>query len=459
MDIPTVRGDMFAYQWPVGAGPSVMGNVYHTLQRTLGPRTQRADRPPGATGESLRGVAISSWWYAMRYRKISIQIWNDAKFRLLSDDAKLLFFFLLTHPHMTSIGAMRGTPQGLAAELGWLPERLSKGFREGCLKGMVKYDESASCIWLPNFVKHNKPESPNVIKSWGSAFELIPECVFRSLIYNELRRVTEGMGEAFTKAFRSLSEDFGKAMPNQEQEQEQEQDNQIPPLSPPQPEGDLFPDDGESVTVSCEPTKVEPIVGGQNGTKKKRWQPIPKNEFEERAVRFWDAWPNNGRRVDQRAIFTWFDHQQISEEDLQEMFVGMSHYLARERDNENYKYVPEPIRFLRKRGWEAFLDKANHHPDPVPLNGKVEEPRESPYSEEFTNFARTTLPRVLSNGLSFLGFKRPMPAIHAVYQEVGEARCLEALKKLAGSPQAHDLLLDRPETFTADYLRGFVIYG
>lgn len=44
-----------------------------------------------------------------RYRKIDSRIWNDAKFRELSDNGKLVFLMLLTHPSMTSLGAMRAT--------------------------------------------------------------------------------------------------------------------------------------------------------------------------------------------------------------------------------------------------------------------------------------------------------------------------------------------------------------
>jgi len=39
---------------------------------------------------------------------------------------------------MTSLGAMRGTLAGLAEELGWEPERLSKGVGEGLAEGMVE---------------------------------------------------------------------------------------------------------------------------------------------------------------------------------------------------------------------------------------------------------------------------------------------------------------------------------
>ena len=65
-----------------------------------------------------------------RYRKIDTRTWNDLKFNLLSDDAKLEFFLLLTHPHLLPIGAMRGTIQGLAREIHWTNGRFQKGFQE-----------------------------------------------------------------------------------------------------------------------------------------------------------------------------------------------------------------------------------------------------------------------------------------------------------------------------------------
>src|SRR5262245_45064461 len=98
-----------------------------------------------------------------RYRKIDTRTWNDSKFNHLSDDGKLEFFLLLTHPHLLPIGAMRGTILGLASEIHWPVERFQNGFYEMLNNNMVKYDEQAALIWLPNFVKYNIPTSPNVV--------------------------------------------------------------------------------------------------------------------------------------------------------------------------------------------------------------------------------------------------------------------------------------------------------
>jgi hypothetical protein len=160
-----------------------------------------------------------------KYRKIDVRIWNDAKFRDLSHNAKLVFFFLLTHPNMTALGAMRSTLSGLAEELDFDLEAFREAFREAFAKGMVKHDSKACLIALPNFIKYNQPESPNVVKAWANSLDLLPECDLKndviSLSANALKGYSKAFREALPEAFLKT---YPKSMPNQEQEQEQEQE-------------------------------------------------------------------------------------------------------------------------------------------------------------------------------------------------------------------------------------------
>lgn len=167
-----------------------------------------------------------------RYRKVDPRIWNDAKFCALSDNAKLVFFMLLTHPNMTALGAMRATVPGLADELGWQAEAFREAFREALSKGMAEHDGKACLVALPRFLKYNPPESPNVIKAWVGAVDLLPECDLKSVVIQRAKGFAEGLTEGYAKAFRDT---FGKAMPNQEQEQEQEQKKNKSGASAPDP--------------------------------------------------------------------------------------------------------------------------------------------------------------------------------------------------------------------------------
>ena len=91
-------------------------------------------------------------------------------------------------------------------------------------QGLVKADFQARLIFIPNAMKYNKPQSPNVVKSWSAHWDELPECALKSIAYHELKAFTKGLGDGFAKAF---NETIGKTMPNQEQEQEQEQEINI----------------------------------------------------------------------------------------------------------------------------------------------------------------------------------------------------------------------------------------
>ena len=154
-----------------------------------------------------------------RYRKVDSRIWNDEKFRCLSDDAKLVFFMLLTHPNMTALGAMRATLAGLAEELGWDVKAFREAFGKVLFEGMAEHDAKACFIALPNFLRYNPPESPNVVKAWVGAIDLLPECEHKTRVIARSHAFAKGMSEAFAKA---LPKAFSKGMPYQEQEQEQD---------------------------------------------------------------------------------------------------------------------------------------------------------------------------------------------------------------------------------------------
>lgn len=170
---------------------------------------------------------------ASRYRKVEVRTWGDEKFRGLTAMPACgqgLWLYLITGPHTGPIpGLFRAGRAGMAEELDWEQEAFDEAFREVFQQGMVKADFKARVMWVPNAIKHNKPESPNVVKSWAAEFDLIPECDLKREAYEHLRSSIHALGEAFGKAF---DETFGKpsakpstkAMPNQEQEQEQEQE-------------------------------------------------------------------------------------------------------------------------------------------------------------------------------------------------------------------------------------------
>lgn len=167
-----------------------------------------------------------------RYRKVEVRTWGDEKFRALSPIPPCgqgLWLFLITGPHTGPIpGLFRAGRAAMAEELGWETEAFDKAFGEAFGQGMVKADFKARVVWLPSAIRHNRPESPNVVRSWAAEFDLIPECDLKRDAYESLKASIHALGEAFGKAFdeafaKPSAKPSRKAMANQEQEQKQEQ--------------------------------------------------------------------------------------------------------------------------------------------------------------------------------------------------------------------------------------------
>lgn len=170
-----------------------------------------------------------------RYRKIDPRIHNDAKFKALSERGKLFFLTILTHPHMTALGAMRATEAGLCEEMALgasgknagCPADCSSDCGAGCVsdyqagraagvfesyrqafkdliaKGLIKFDPSSACLVVPKFLKYNPPESPSVVTAWNAAGDLIPECALRDELIENTINFLQGYGKpSFLKAFK-----------------------------------------------------------------------------------------------------------------------------------------------------------------------------------------------------------------------------------------------------------------
>ena len=190
----------------------------------------------------------------MTFRKVDVRIWNDEHFRSFSDDGKLAFLFILTHPQLTALGAMRGTLDGLAAELGWLAKRFRAAIAPAVSAGMVEVNDTTAYIGLPNFLRYNEPEGPNSVKkAWLTALDSVPECTEKRALIQRCRKyldaksqdfkasLGEAIWEAFSDAIRdaipdAIGDGYRDASPIQEQEQEQEQE------APPAPSWPAFPE-------------------------------------------------------------------------------------------------------------------------------------------------------------------------------------------------------------------------
>ena len=172
-----------------------------------------------------------------RYRRISTRMWGDGKFRRLSKpqpNGQSLWQFLLTGPQTRAVPGLFAIGEaGLAEMLEWPLTGFRKVWRELAQLKMVKADWRARLVWIPNAVHHNPPESPNVVRSWRTTIDDMPECSLKAEAIAALRTQCEAFGEGFAKAFDEASggpsrKPSSKPSPNQDQEQEERDDGSHP---------------------------------------------------------------------------------------------------------------------------------------------------------------------------------------------------------------------------------------
>jgi len=184
-----------------------------------------------------------------RYRKVDVRVWSDGKFRGLSKpppNAQTLWFFLLTGPQTSNIPGLFSMGEAAMAEaLGWSVKDLRRCFAEVSQTAMAKAAWEDRLVWVPNAIKYNRPESPNVVKGWRVTWDELPESPLKAEAYASLKAFVEGLGEGFAKAFQEalgeglpegFGEPFAQPLANQEQEQEPEQEQEQERLPPADPE-------------------------------------------------------------------------------------------------------------------------------------------------------------------------------------------------------------------------------
>lgn len=211
------------------------------------------------------------------YRKVALCMWQDRRFRALSPappSGQTLWIALIAGEHTTLIpGLSRVGEHGLAESLGWDIRAFRAMWTEVALLGMAKAEWAARVVWVPNAIRYNPPENPNVVKSWARVWSEIPECSLKDSAAEVLLAHMRSRGEGFVQAFvdacpsphapkryRKVSpvhqaepsrersrKRSAHGLANQEQEQEQEQEQAA--AAPEQPQAPVAPAESEPDSV------------------------------------------------------------------------------------------------------------------------------------------------------------------------------------------------------------------
>lgn len=259
-----------------------------------------------------------------RYRRIDPHIWHDDKFPSLSDDAKLLFFHLITTPRGNPLGCFVQGKTDMAEYLNWSMRRLSTAFSVLISVERVKYDDGKRLVLLPNYLKYNPLENENQAKM---ALKYLVELPYNSQFFQYLKLFLEQYGKPFLEPLitgidrrNSIGNGIGNSIGN-----------------------------GMPIT--------EPYSLALNLTPEPNTPPTPKGDedvlmsFEE----FWDLYPRKKSKGQAEKAWKALNPSVAIQEHISETLFKASR--SQSWLKESGRFIPHPATWLRARGWEDEVDQ------------------------------------------------------------------------------------------------------
>ena len=108
------------------------------------------------------------------YGQVQCAWWGHPETSALSDNAKLLFLYLLTGPHSNGLGCYRLPDGYVSADLGKGFETVSKGLNELEEKGLAYRCRDTQFVYIPKYLKWNPVSNKNVAAARTKEFKDIP---------------------------------------------------------------------------------------------------------------------------------------------------------------------------------------------------------------------------------------------------------------------------------------------
>ena len=110
-----------------------------------------------------------------RYSKVFVKIWHSKDFRMLSEEGKMLFLYLLSSPHRNMGGFYYLPLPYLCFDVGLDEERVSKAFEELTDKDMALYDYNTQVVLIKKWFCYKPIENENQAKGLNKQLAEIPK--------------------------------------------------------------------------------------------------------------------------------------------------------------------------------------------------------------------------------------------------------------------------------------------
>lgn len=277
------------------------------------------------------------------YGKVETAIWQNPKFRGLSERGRQLALYMFSCPHGNSVGCFVLPVGYICADMQWPDELVSEHVAELVSKRFIDRDERTCLTRVRGWWGHNSIENVNVAKSALKAMRMLPRCV---VFYAAL----QALNQIDNKFINSLENEFADVFANEFANPEPE-----PNLTEPEPKQSgapvpAGPADGSGELPLITPsTQSARVVQLPVKTKKARgYQEHP--AFEE----FWRTCiKRQGGRNNRKAAADQFSRAVKRGEDPQAIISGAAAYAEKLRCDGKLDYAREPQNWLRDEDWKS----------------------------------------------------------------------------------------------------------
>jgi len=160
-----------------------------------------------------------------QYGRIETAIWQNPKFRSLSDEAQRLYLYLIACPHGNLVGCFVLHDGYMMADLNWDQNRVRKHVSELVSKGMIERDETTFVTRILGWWGHNSIDNSKSALGAMRVLLSLPKCRVRDEAYQSLigigNKYVDEYRDQYASVFAFSSE---PPEPDQEPDQEMEMD-------------------------------------------------------------------------------------------------------------------------------------------------------------------------------------------------------------------------------------------
>lgn len=120
------------------------------------------------------------------FAKVGSSLWNSKKFRKLTEREKLVYLYLLTNQHASSVGCYALATGYMLADLNIDAETLETALAAIVGAGLAERDPNENLFYMPGWQVQNAPKSPNHCRQMVYAICSLPKCQLKNRVADDL---------------------------------------------------------------------------------------------------------------------------------------------------------------------------------------------------------------------------------------------------------------------------------